>query len=111
MLWKSFRFSFDELELKINYLLGKYMLVCRTTDFLYRDKGSEVAKFFFKSMDCLYAFDFQGDYRIGEAFLVGCWLSSALWDECTKMRKALINKLDIIIHLDYLKGMEMHWNV
>ena len=32
------------------------------------------------------------------------------WDVCTKMRNALINKWDIMIHLDYLVKMKIHRN-
>ena len=87
------------------------MFVCWVAGFIYRDKCSELTKSYLKSVDGLDAFYLQNDYRIGEAFLGGCWWGFALWDECKKIRKALINKLDIIIHLDYLKGMEMHLNV
>ena len=87
------------------------MFVCRTAGFIYRDEGSKLAKSLFNSVDCLDAFDLQGDYWIVKAIFGSCWLASALWDECTKMLNALINKLDNIINLDYLKGMEMHINV
>ena len=84
------------------------MFVCRTAGFICRDEGSELVKSFMKSVDFFDAFDFQGDYRIGKAFFGGCRFCFALSDECTKMRNAQINKLDIIIQLDFLKGMEMH---
>ena len=84
------------------------MLGCRAAGFIYRDEGSALAKSLFNSVDCLNAFDLQDDYRIGKAFVGSCWLGSALCDEWTKMRNALINKLDNIIHLDYLKEMKMH---
>ena len=84
------------------------MLVCKLSGFIYRDKGSELGKSFLKRVDCLYALDLQGDYLIGKAFVGCCWLGFAYWDEWTKLRKALINILDSIIHLDYLKGMKMH---
>ena len=87
------------------------MLVCRAAGFIYRDECSELAKSLFKSVNRFDAFDLQGDYRIGEAFLGGCWLFPALWDKSTRMRKAMINNLDIIIYLDYLNRMEMHRNV
>ena len=87
------------------------MFVSRLSGFIYRDEGSKLCKSFFKSVDCRDALNFQGDYLIGEAFFGGCWLSFAYWDELTKMRKTLINKLDIIIHHYYLKGMDMHGNV
>ena len=103
MCWKLFCFCCDKLEIKINNLLDEHMFVCRVSGFKYCDKGSELAKSLFKSVDCIGLFDLQIDYRIGKACLGGCWLGSTLWDEGTKMRKALINKLDIIIFLDYLK--------
>ena len=84
------------------------MLVCRVSGFIYRDEGSDLGKSFFKSVGYLDTLALQGDYLIGEAVFGGCWLGFALWDEWTKMRKAVINKLDIIIHLDYLKGIELH---
>ena len=87
------------------------MLVCRAASFIYWDNGLELAKFPFKSVDCLDPFDLQGDYHIGKTFVGNCWLCYVLWDECTKMYMALTNKFDIIIHLEYLKGMEMHYNV
>ena len=79
--------------------------------FIYRDKWSELAKSFLNSVDGFDAFHLQSYYRIGEAFCNGCRLCFALWNKWSKILKLLINKLDIIIHLDYLKGMEMHWNV
>ena len=87
------------------------MFVCKVWGFIYWDKGSELAKSLLKSVDFIDSFNLQSDYRIGEVCLGGCWLRSTLWDDCTKMRKTLINILDIIIRLDYLKGMKMHWNV
>ena len=75
------------------------MFVYTTVGFVYTDAGSKLAKSLFKSVNCLDAFDLLSDYRIGEAFFSGCWLCFALWDDWTKMRKALINKLDIIIYL------------
>ena len=84
------------------------MLVCRAASFIYWNEGSELAKSLFNSVDCLDAFYLHGDYLIGKTFFGSCCVGSALWDECTKMRNALINKLDIIIHLNYLKGIEMH---
>ena len=87
------------------------MFIGRAASFIYPDEGSEFAKSILESLNCLDAFDLQCDYCIGEPLLGGCRLCIALWDEWTKMRKALINKLIIIIYLDYLKGMEMHGNV
>ena len=72
MCWELFCFSCDELEININNLLREHMFVCRVSDFIYWDKGSELAKSLFKSVDCLDPFDVQRDYRIGEAFLGGC---------------------------------------
>ena len=72
MSWKLLSVRCDELEIKINYLLGEHMLVCRAASFIYWNKGSELAKFFFKSVDCIDQFDLKTDYRIGEAFLGGC---------------------------------------
>ena len=66
------------------------MFLCRPTGFIYRDEGSELAKSFFNIVDCLDAFDLQGEYRIGKAFFGNCWLVT-IWDECMKMRNALIN--------------------
>ena len=111
MCCELFCFRCDEFEIIINNLLGEHMFVCRVSAIIYWDKSSNLAKSRFKSVDCFDPFDLQSDSRIGEAFLGRCWFGSTLWDECTKMRKALINKFDIIIHLDYLKGKEMHWNV
>ena len=72
-------------------------------------EGSEHGKFFFfKSEDCLDAYDFKGDYLIGEEVIGGCWMDFEYWDEWTKMRKALINKLDIIIFLDFLNGIKLY---
>ena len=65
-------FRCDKLEIKINYLLGEGMFICRAAGFIYRDEGSELAKSLFNSVDCLDAFDLQGDYRIGNAFLGSC---------------------------------------
>ena len=48
------------------------MFVCCVAGFIYRDKCSELAKSLSKSVNCLDAFDLQGDYRIGEAFFSGC---------------------------------------
>ena len=76
------------------------MLVCRAARFIFSDEGTELAKLLLKCVNCLDAFDLQGDYRIAEAFLGRCWLGSALWDKCTKIRNGLINQFDIIIHLD-----------
>ena len=45
---KLFFFCCDELEIKINYLLGEDMLVCRVASFIYWDKGSELVKSCFK---------------------------------------------------------------
>ena len=87
------------------------MLVCWAAIFIYQDEGLKLAKSSLKSVDCLVAFYLQGNYRIGKAFLGGCLLCSALWNKRTKMRKALINKFDIIIHLDYLKEIKMHRNI
>ena len=87
------------------------MLVCGAAGFLYRNEGLKLAKAPFKSVDCFDTFYLQGYYRIGKAFLGGCWLCSALWNKRMKMHKALINKLDIIVHLNYLKEMEMHKNI
>ena len=107
-----FCFRCDELEIKINYLLGENLFVGRAASFIYRDEGLEIKKSFLKYMDLLDAFDLQNEYRIGEAFFDGCWLCFALSDKWTKMRIGLINKLDIIIiYLDYLREMEMHANV
>ena len=73
LMWrKLFCFCCDELKIKINYLLGDYMLICRAAGFIYKDEGSELAKSLCNSVNCLDAFDFQGDYRFGEAFLGGC---------------------------------------
>ena len=83
------------------------MVVC----FIYWDEGSQRAKSFFESVDGVDTFDFHGNNQISEAVLSGCWLGFASWDKGAKMLKALIYKLDIIIHLDYLKGMERHANV
>ena len=71
MYWELFRFLCDELEIKINNLLGEHMFVCRVSGFIYWDKGSELATSLFKSVDCIDPFDLQSDYRIGEACL-GC---------------------------------------
>ena len=57
------------------------MFVCRAADFIYRDGGSQLAKSIFDSAYYLDAFYLQGDYSIGEAFLGGCRLCIALWDE------------------------------
>ena len=108
MCWELFCLRCDELEIKINNLLSEHMFVCRTAGFIYWNKSSKLAKSFFKNADCLDAFDLQGDYRICEAFLNGRWSGFAYWDEWTKMHNPLINKLIIIIHLDYLQWMEMH---
>ena len=40
--------------------------------FIYRDEGSKFAKFLFKSMNGLDAFNLQNDYLIGEACLGVC---------------------------------------
>ena len=72
MCWELFCFRCDKLEIEINYLLCEHMFVGRAAGFIYRDKGSELAKSFFKSVDCLDPFNLQGDYRIGEAFLGAC---------------------------------------
>ena len=72
MSWKLFSVRWDELEIKINYFLGEHMLVCRAASFIYLNKGSELAKSFFKSVDCIDPFDLQVNNRIGEAFLGGC---------------------------------------
>ena len=87
------------------------MFVGKVSFFKYLDKGSELTKFVFQSVDGLNALDFHCNNKIGEAFFIGCWLGFALWDERAKMRKALINKYDIIINLDYLKEVERHGNV
>ena len=87
------------------------MFVGRVACFIYWDEGSQLAKSIFESVDGLDTFDVHGNNQICEAFLSGCWLGFASWDKGAKMRKALIYKLDIIIHLDYLKGMDRHKNV
>ena len=87
------------------------MFVGSLACFIYWNEGSQFAKSLFESVDCLDTFDFYGNNQIGEAFLSGCWLGFASWDKGAKMRKALINKLNIIIHLDYLKGMKSHENL
>ena len=46
------------------------MFVSRTACFIYRDEGSKLAKSVLKCVDYLDAFDLQGDYCIGEEFLV-----------------------------------------
>ena len=73
--------------------------------------GSQLAKSLFKSVDGLDKFDFYGNNQIGEAFFSYCWLGFASWDKGAKMSKAQINKLDIMIHLDYLQGMKRHEKV
>ena len=67
------------------------MFVCWVAGFIYRNKCSELAKSFLKSVDGFDAFDLQSDYRVGEAFFNGCRLCFELCDEWSKMRKALIN--------------------
>lgn len=57
----------------------------------------------FKSVDHLDPFDFQNDYFNGDASLGNCWVSSALFDNSTKTRNSLVNKLNIIIYSNYLK--------
>ena len=57
------------------------MLVCRAAPFIYRNEGLKLAKSRFISVNCFDAFDYQGDYRIGEAFLGDCSLCCALWDK------------------------------
>ena len=79
------------------------MLVCRVSSFIHRDEGSELGKFFFKSVGFFYELNLQSDYLIGKAFFVGCLFGFSYWEELTKMRKALINKFNIIIHFDYLQ--------
>ena len=61
----------DVLEIKINNLFGKHMLLCKTTSFIYMEECSVLAKSIFNCVDCLNAFDFQGEYFISEA-LLGC---------------------------------------
>ena len=61
----------DKLENNINYFLCKHMLVFKAAGFIYRNEGLKLAKSLFKSVTCLDAFELQGDYRIGEAFLGG----------------------------------------
>ena len=111
MCWELFCLCCDKFEIKINNLFNKHMFVLRVSGFIYWNKGSKIAKCFFKSVDCLDTLYLQGDYFIGERVFGGRWLGFALWDEWTKMRKALINKLNIIIYLDYLQGIERHGNV
>ena len=41
---KLFCYRCDTLEIKINYLLGEDMLVCKEASFIYWNKGSELAK-------------------------------------------------------------------
>ena len=48
------------------------MFVCRVACFIYWDKGSQLAKFLFESVDGLDTFDLHGNNQIGEAFLSGC---------------------------------------
>ena len=78
------------------------------SSFIYRDEGSELVKFMPKNVDGLYELYLLVDYFILEAFVGVIWYGFAYWDRWTKMRKALINQLDIIIHIDYLKGIKMH---
>ena len=69
---KSFVFCIDLLEIYINYLLGKHMFVGRVACFIYWDKGSQLAKSLFESVDGLDTFYFDGNNQIGEAFLSCC---------------------------------------
>ena len=59
-----FCFRCDKLEIKI--------FVCSAAGVIYRNEGSELAKSLFNSVDCLDAFGFQGDYRIGKVLFGSC---------------------------------------
>ena len=64
-------FRFNDLKIKINDLISKHMLICWAAGFIYRNEGSQLAKFFLKSLDCLDAFELLGDNFIGEAIFGG----------------------------------------
>ena len=88
------------------------MFVCGAAGFIHRNKGSNLVNYFLENVDCLIAFDRQGDllYRRGVTRVYV--LRFRMLNKLLKNRKTFINLLKIInIYQNYLKGIKRHINV
>ena len=77
------------------------MLVCKTVNFIYRNEAQSLFNLFYKSVNCVDTFDFNGYYCISKTFLGGCYCVL----HCVKSKQKLLNALIIKLNILYLSRL------